>query len=158
MLIIGLPFFLDDISKFTEDSSCNIVVFDSLGIYRRVSVIERIKKYIIGEGRRRYNLDIDKSLIRQICPSLPLQMNGTDCGCFVLMYVERFLKDPIEAYNLIIDKVDMTNWIPQNGALICRVRMKSLIESMTEFSSFKEFINDEKCYDKDDDDDVIEIM
>lgn len=143
---------LDDPAKYKEDNSCCIVIFDSLGVNRRISVIEKIKKYIIGEGIRRYGIEIDRTSIRQICPNLPLQKNGTDCGCFVLLYVQRFLEDPYEACNMLMDKVSMTSWIPENGALLCRINMKSLIEMMTDTSIVN--VNDFN----DDCNDVIEIV
>lgn len=52
-----------------------------------------------------------KENIKGACPKVPQQMNFTDCGLYVLQYVESFFKKPIQDYHIPIK--ELKNWFKE---------------------------------------------
>ena len=72
-----------------------ILILDSLGggISNRKTEIRNLNKYLRCEYRDKIdkNIKLSKHQISSACPKVPQQHNGTDCGLFMLEYIERFL-------------------------------------------------------------------
>lgn len=69
---------------------------------------------------------------------VPQQNNFTDCGLFLLQYVEQFFVDPIKDYRLPIKS--LINWFPQDIVTRKREDIALLIEKLkmgTQFESIE---------------------
>ncbi len=108
-----------------------IVIFDSLGRSHRTSTVGHIKKFIIKEALYKHGVAVAPSAIRSISPRLPRQGNHYDCGCFLLEYASRLLKDPAEVVGRIRHGEEMSSWFPPEDAAMRRTLLRSKIESLT---------------------------
>lgn len=82
-----------------------ILIFDSLQTgAQRSRVVATLRDYLTWEHREKYQslTTFDKHNMRGHCPKVPQQNNFTDCGLYVLQYVETFILDPIRDYNIPI--------------------------------------------------------
>ncbi|VVC99429.1 unnamed protein product [Leptidea sinapis] len=57
------------------------------------------------------NKIFNKDNIKGSCPKIPQQNNFTDCGLYLLQYVEQFFKSPITDYTLPIKQ--LSNWFDE---------------------------------------------
>lgn len=71
-----------------------ILIFDSLAGAGRSRVVATLRDYLTCEHRTKLNSTktFTKDNIKGACPKVPQQMNFTDCGLYVLQYVESFFK------------------------------------------------------------------
>ncbi|KAM0789869.1 hypothetical protein ACM66B_006715 [Microbotryomycetes sp. NB124-2] len=82
------------------DQKCIILVFDSLGGHHP-AVYKRLRDYLIREAWDKKNFVVDRTWaidqggIEGVTVNVPLQTNFSDCGVYVLHYVEHFLKVPL---------------------------------------------------------------
>lgn len=90
-----------------------ILIFDSLAGASRSRVVATLRDYLTCE----YKLKMPESNGPHIfnkdnmpghCVKVPQQNNFTDCGLYLLQYVEHFFKDPIRDYRLPIKQLN--NW------------------------------------------------
>lgn len=80
------------ITKF-DPSSPSIITFDSFG-NPHSQVIKTLKQYLYEEGKAKRSIELDVSSIKGItAKNIPQQSNFSDCGLFMLGYVEKFLQD-----------------------------------------------------------------
>lgn len=116
----------------TQDlSKTFVVIFDSLGSRYRKSAIEKLKDFVVAEAKRSCGKVISKRRILAMYPKVPVQNNHTDCGCFLLEYVERFLQDPDEVVMRILLKEDLSLWFSSEDAALRRLKLKELIDQMS---------------------------
>lgn len=59
---------------------------------------------------------------------VPQQLNFTDCGLFLLQYVEQFFKEPIQDFRLPIKS--LLNWFPQDIVTRKREDISNLIKQL----------------------------
>lgn len=59
---------------------------------------------------------------------MPQQNNFTDCGVFLLQYVEQFFKDPIKDFRIPIKS--QVNWFPQELVTRKREEIAKLLEEL----------------------------
>jgi len=80
-----------------------IVLLDSLS-GKHSATIRNIKDYIIEEGKSKRGLEITRDELQGInaCEGVPKQSNGSDCGLYVLGYLDRFLKDPKQFWTKLL--------------------------------------------------------
>ncbi|PJF17816.1 hypothetical protein PSACC_02432 [Paramicrosporidium saccamoebae] len=114
--------------KSFGDHRCVIVIFDSLGSKHRRVVTERLKSLIVDEAKWKKQIEIDSKVISATYPRLPLQQNLTDCGCFLLEYVEQFLQNPDKMMACILQKEDLSNWFTPDDAALRRLNLRNRIE------------------------------
>ncbi|CAG9769103.1 unnamed protein product [Ceutorhynchus assimilis] len=78
-----------------------ILIFDSLAGPSRNRVIATLRDYLTCEYKTKMETErvYNKDVIKGSCCKVPQQTNFTDCGLYVLQYVEQFFKDPITDYN-----------------------------------------------------------
>ncbi|XP_018399292.1 PREDICTED: uncharacterized protein LOC108777009 isoform X1 [Cyphomyrmex costatus] len=89
--------------KETVRNPC-ILIFDSLAGASRSRVVATLRDYLSCEHVAKLGVEktFSKDTIKGACPKVPQQSNFTDCGLYVLHYVESFFKDPIKDYTLPI--------------------------------------------------------
>lgn len=69
------------------------MIFDSLaGGASRSRVVATLRDYLTCEHKAKMGFDraFTKDTIKGACPKVPQQSNFTDCGLYVLQYVESF--------------------------------------------------------------------
>ncbi|XP_008206476.1 uncharacterized protein LOC100122748 isoform X2 [Nasonia vitripennis] len=81
-----------------------ILIFDSLAGASRCRVVATLRDYLSCEYLAKMGSEklFSKDTIKGACPRVPQQSNFTDCGLYVLQYVESFFKTPITDYTLPI--------------------------------------------------------
>ncbi|KAH8702132.1 hypothetical protein BGW36DRAFT_289987 [Talaromyces proteolyticus] len=71
-----------------------IVTFDSLGLSRQPA-IKVLRTYLIEEAVSKRSLNLDpKDIKGMTAKEIPLQPNFSDCGLYLLAYLEKFVQDP----------------------------------------------------------------
>ncbi|KAJ8948885.1 hypothetical protein NQ318_005506 [Aromia moschata] len=89
--------------------SC-ILIFDSLAGASRCRVVATLRDYLTCEYKAKLGKEriYNKDIIKGACPKVPQQNNFTDCGLYLLQYVEQFFTDPIKDYHIPISQIK--NW------------------------------------------------
>ncbi|XP_034237938.1 uncharacterized protein LOC117643271 isoform X2 [Thrips palmi] len=90
-----------------------ILIFDSLVGAPRYRVAATLREYLgieykVKQGKVK---EFSKDTIKGMLPKVPQQTNFTDCGLYLLQYVEMFFKDPIRDYHPPIKQLQ--NWFPE---------------------------------------------
>ncbi|KAH8305212.1 hypothetical protein KR018_003245 [Drosophila ironensis] len=89
-----------------------ILIFDSLAGASRSRVVATLRDYLTCEYRvKKPDAQahvFNKDNMPGHCVKVPQQNNFTDCGLYLLQYVEHFFSDPIRDYRLPIKQ--LTNW------------------------------------------------
>ncbi|ESO89155.1 hypothetical protein LOTGIDRAFT_106350, partial [Lottia gigantea] len=85
-----------------------ILVFDSLAGPSRSAVCRILKEYLQVEWDIKKGTERNFKDIRGISPKIPQQNNFSDCGIYVLQYVESFFECPIMDYSCPMKGLD--NW------------------------------------------------
>lgn len=90
-----------------------ILIFDSLAGASRSRVVATLRDYLSCEHVAKMGIEktFSKDTIKGASPKIPQQSNFTDCGLYVLQYVESFFKDPIKDYTLPIKT--LKNWFEE---------------------------------------------
>ncbi|KAL2825987.1 hypothetical protein BDW59DRAFT_145709 [Aspergillus cavernicola] len=71
-----------------------VVTFDSLN-QPRSSTISTLRDYLLAESKSKKDIELDKRLISGMkANQIPCQPNYSDCGLYLLAYVEKFVQDP----------------------------------------------------------------
>ncbi|XP_031345949.1 uncharacterized protein LOC116172807 isoform X2 [Photinus pyralis] len=91
----------------------SILIFDSLAGASRARVVATLRDYLSCEYKAKMGVDkvFNKDVIKGSCPKVPQQTNFTDCGLYLLQYVESFFKTPIKDYHVPIKEV--THWFDE---------------------------------------------
>ncbi|QQP50146.1 Putative LOC100642437, partial [Caligus rogercresseyi] len=71
-----------------------ILIFDSLATGSRARVVATLRDYLMCEHKAKKGSErsFTKENIMGHCPKVPQQPNFSDCGIFLLQYVESFFK------------------------------------------------------------------
>lgn len=90
-----------------------ILIFDSLAGASRSRVVATLRDYLTCEYQAKVSSSkiFNKDNIKASCLKIPQQNNFTDCGLYLLQYVEQFFKDPILDYSLPIKQ--LANWFDE---------------------------------------------
>ena len=105
-----------------------IVILDSLEIARPATT-RYLKQYLQAEGVSRKSMDIQLSDIQGInAKDIPIQRNFCDCGLFLLLYVQQFLKDPRDFTKKIMsrEKIEFPDIRPN----IMRASIRNLLQDL----------------------------
>lgn len=149
---ISLPIFVDlDLPENVEidenininntDDKTRILIFDSLGLTSRGranTVITRLKSYLLHEAYNKLGKLASKSACVGHVVKVPQQENYTDCGCFLLQFVEEFFKSPTVYQTMTESSFDMTNWFSASIAQGRRDLMKQRIEQLAQDFSVRQ--------------------
>jgi hypothetical protein len=102
-----------------------IVTFDSLGC-KRSPTIKILRDYLEEEAKSKRGLSLDTKLIKGMtAQQIPLQPNFSDCGLYLLAYLEMFIRDPdVFVKKLLRKEMDKTADWPtlRSGELRRRLR------------------------------------
>ena len=117
-----------------DPSDPTVITFDSFG-HPHSHVIKVLKQYLYEEGKAKRNIEFNVSNVRGItAKNIPQQRNFSDCGLYMLGYVEKFLEDhPRDFIAKIIkreydDRTDWPRMVPSNMRRSLREQLQSLHE------------------------------
>ncbi|XP_071323645.1 sentrin-specific protease 6 isoform X4 [Trachinotus anak] len=103
-----------------------ILIMDSLRGPARSTVVKTLREYleVEWEVRKGTQRSFGKDVMRGSSPRVPQQDNFSDCGVYILQYVESFFENPIPSFHL---PVNLSEWFPQQRMKTKREEIKELI-------------------------------
>ncbi|XP_046432361.1 uncharacterized protein LOC124185514 isoform X5 [Neodiprion fabricii] len=107
-----------------------ILIFDSLhGFGEYTKVLLALQEYLSCEYLAKTGIKdtFFLNMTNAVCPEVPQQSNSSDCGIYLLHYVERFFQDPIKDYNLPIK--GLKEWFDKSAIVHKRKEIYDLIMS-----------------------------
>ncbi|KAJ8985564.1 hypothetical protein NQ317_011524 [Molorchus minor] len=109
-----------------------VLIFDSLAGASRCRVVATLRDYLTCEYKAKLGKEriFNKDVIKGACPKVPQQNNFTDCGLYLLQYVEHFFSDPIKDYHIPISQIK--NWFDEFIVTKKREDIANLIKSLME--------------------------
>ncbi|KAL4894496.1 hypothetical protein BDV59DRAFT_175579 [Aspergillus ambiguus] len=108
-----------------------IVTFDSLNMGRSPT-ISTLREYLCAEARSKQGMEIDKTLIKGMkAREIPLQPNFSDCGLYLLAYVEKFVQDPDTFIRRLLRKEmdEKADW-PRLRPGLLRARLRDFLDDL----------------------------
>ncbi|XP_068424982.1 sentrin-specific protease 6 isoform X2 [Clinocottus analis] len=108
-----------------------ILIMDSLRGPARSTVVKTLREYleVEWEVRKGTQRSFGKDVMKGSSPRVPQQDNFSDCGVYVLQYVESFFLNPIPSFQL---PVSLSDWFPQQRMKTKRDEIKELILKIKE--------------------------
>ncbi|XP_077443850.1 sentrin-specific protease 6-like isoform X2 [Stigmatopora argus] len=105
--------------------SC-ILIMDSLRGPTRSTVVKTLREYleVEWEVRKGGARSFGKNVMKGSSPRVPQQDNFSDCGIYVLQYVESFFENPIGSFR---PPLYLSEWFPQQRVKSKRQEIASLI-------------------------------
>ncbi|KAK7877092.1 hypothetical protein WMY93_032201 [Mugilogobius chulae] len=99
---------------------------DSLRGPARSTVVKTLREYleVEWEVRRGSQRSFNKDVMKGSSPRVPQQDNFSDCGVYVLQYVESFFQNPIPSFHL---PLNLSDWFPPQRMKTKREEIKELI-------------------------------
>ncbi|XP_062135947.1 sentrin-specific protease 6 isoform X2 [Drosophila sulfurigaster albostrigata] len=114
-----------------------ILIFDSLAGASRSRVVATLRDYLTCEYKvKKPDAQahiFNKDNMPGHCVKVPQQNNFTDCGLYLLQYVEQFFKEPIKDYRLPIKQ--LTNWFDYLTVTKKREDIAQLIQQLMDESN-----------------------
>lgn len=122
----------DTSSLASKPSLCKqpcILIMDSLRGPARSTVVKTLREYleVEWEVRKGAQRSFGKDVMRGSSPRVPQQDNFSDCGVYVLQYVESFFENPIPSFHL---PMNLSEWFPQQRMKTKREEIKELIRKI----------------------------
>ncbi|KKK13695.1 hypothetical protein ARAM_000827, partial [Aspergillus rambellii] len=108
-----------------------IITFDSLDVARSPT-ITILREYLFEEAKSKRGVEIDKTLVKGMTArGIPLQPNYSDCGLYLLAYVEKFVQDPDLFIRKLLQKEmsSESDWPPLRSGLL-RYRLRKFLEAL----------------------------
>ncbi|KAF7596564.1 hypothetical protein BBP40_000964 [Aspergillus hancockii] len=108
-----------------------IITFDSLDLARSPT-ISNLRDYLYEEGKSKRGIEIDRTLIKGMkARAIPLQPNYSDCGLYLLAYVEKFVQNPDLFVRRLLQKEMKTedDWPPLKSGLLRR-RLRDFLDDL----------------------------
>ena len=109
-----------------------ILIFDSLQTGSRARVAATLREYLKCEYKAKMNedRDFDKDTMKGCCPKVPQQPNFSDCGLFMLQYVESLFTSPIKDFSLPIKSLH--KWFSKEVMRTKRAKIAEIIRNLAE--------------------------
>ncbi|XP_035986305.1 sentrin-specific protease 6 isoform X1 [Fundulus heteroclitus] len=103
-----------------------ILIMDSLRGPGRSNVVKTLREYleVEWEVRKASQRSFGKEVMKGSSPRVPQQDNFSDCGVYILQYVESFFENPIPSFHL---PMNLSDWFPQQRMKTKRQEIKELI-------------------------------
>ncbi|XP_029434962.1 sentrin-specific protease 7 isoform X2 [Rhinatrema bivittatum] len=103
-----------------------ILMLDSLRAGSLQNTVQMLREYLkvewhVKKGTAR---EFSRSNMRDFCPRVPKQDNSSDCGIYLLQYVESFFQNPIIDFEL---PVSLEHWFPRHIMRTKREEIRDLI-------------------------------
>ncbi|XP_069929979.1 sentrin-specific protease 6 isoform X8 [Oryctolagus cuniculus] len=111
-----------------------ILLMDSLRGPSRSNVVKILREYLeveweVKKGSKR---SFSKDVMKGSNPKVPQQNNFSDCGVYVLQYVESFFENPILNFEL---PMNLANWFPPPRMRTKREEIRNIILKLQEDQS-----------------------
>lgn len=108
-----------------------IITFDSLDLARSPT-IKVLREYICKEAASKRGVEIDNSSIKGMrARQIPLQPNYSDCGLYLLAYVEKFVQDPDQFITKLLRRdMDAKDDWPPLGSGLLRHRLRNFLDDL----------------------------
>ncbi|XP_026847514.1 uncharacterized protein LOC6601672 isoform X3 [Drosophila persimilis] len=117
-----------------------ILIFDSLAGASRSRVVATLRDYLTCEYRvKKPDAQahvFNKDNMPGHCVKVPQQNNFTDCGLYLLQYVEQFFAEPIRDYRLPIKQ--LTNWFDFITVTKKREDISNLIQKLMDETNIQQ--------------------
>ncbi|KAJ5280327.1 Peptidase C48 SUMO/Sentrin/Ubl1 [Penicillium angulare] len=112
-------------------SQPTIITFDSLDLARS-STVGILREYIIKEAESKRGVKINnKDLKGKRAMNIPLQPNWSDCGLYLLAYVEKFVQDPETFVTKLLQReMDAKDDWPPLGSGLLRHRLRKFLDDL----------------------------
>ncbi|KAM5153689.1 sentrin-specific protease 7 isoform 2-T2 [Callospermophilus lateralis] len=103
-----------------------ILILDSLKAASIQNTVQNLREYleVEWEVKRKTHREFSKTSMVDLCPKVPKQDNSSDCGVYLLQYVESFFKDPIVNFEL---PIHLEKWFPRHVIKTKREDIRELI-------------------------------
>ncbi|XP_070694324.1 sentrin-specific protease 7 [Pempheris klunzingeri] len=103
-----------------------ILIMDSLKLSLHERVFKLLREYLQSEWevRRGSSRDFSPDQMQSSHSQVPLQDNSSDCGLYLLQYVESFLKDPVVHFDL---PLHLGRWFPRQQVRRKRDEIRDLV-------------------------------
>lgn len=103
-----------------------ILIMDSLRGPARSTVVKTLREYleVEWEVRKGTQRSFGKDVMKGSSPRVPQQDNFSDCGVYILQYVESFFENPLPSFHL---PANLSEWFPQQRMKTKREEIKELI-------------------------------
>uniref|UniRef100_A0A8C3FF55 Sentrin-specific protease 7 n=1 Tax=Chrysemys picta bellii TaxID=8478 RepID=A0A8C3FF55_CHRPI len=103
-----------------------ILILDSLKAGSLQNTVQILREYleIEWEAKRKTHREFSKSTMMDFCPRVPKQDNSSDCGVYLLQYVETFFQDPVVNFEL---PMHLERWFPRRVVRSKREEIRDLI-------------------------------
>ncbi|NWR89784.1 SENP7 protease, partial [Furnarius figulus] len=103
-----------------------ILILDSLKAGSIQKTVQVLREYleVEWEAKRKTHREFNKSTMIDLCPRVPKQDNSSDCGVYLLQYVESFLQNPIVNFE---EPLHLENWFPRQVIRSKREEIRDLI-------------------------------
>ncbi|XP_071368436.1 sentrin-specific protease 7-like isoform X1 [Centroberyx affinis] len=103
-----------------------ILIMDSLKLSLHERVFKLLREYLQSEWevRRGSVRDFGTEQMKSSHCQVPLQDNSSDCGLYLLQYVESFLKDPVVHFDL---PLHLERWFPRQQVRRKRDEIRDLV-------------------------------
>ena len=108
-----------------------ILIFDSLQTGSRAKVAATLRDYLNCEFKAKVpdkERTFTKDNMRGCCPKVPQQPNFSDCGIFLLQYIESFFEQPLDDFSLPIRNV--RQWFAKDKVKNKRSEIAKLIRDL----------------------------
>ncbi|KAM9316602.1 sentrin-specific protease 6 [Gastrophryne carolinensis] len=111
-----------------------ILLMDSLRGPSRSTVVKTLREYleVEWEVRKGTKRSFSKDVMKGSNPRVPQQNNFSDCGVYILQYVESFFENPIQSFDL---PMNLTDWFPQQRMKTKREEIRNLILHLQQLQS-----------------------
>lgn len=125
------PLSSESASKLNVCRQPCILIMDSLRGPARSTVVKTLREYLEVEWEVRQGSSrcFGKEVMKGSSPRVPQQDNFSDCGVYVLQYVESFFESPIPSFHL---PVNLSDWFPQQRMKTKREEIRQLILKIKE--------------------------
>ncbi|NXL71552.1 SENP7 protease, partial [Leptocoma aspasia] len=113
------------LSVFVVYRPC-ILILDSLKACSVQKTVQVLREYleVEWEAKRKTHREFSKSTMIDLCPRVPKQDNSSDCGVYLLQYVESFFQNPIVSFE---QPLHLENWFPRQLIRNKREEIRDLI-------------------------------
>ncbi|NXN81497.1 SENP7 protease, partial [Bombycilla garrulus] len=103
-----------------------ILILDSLKACSVQKTVQVLREYleVEWEAKRKSYREFSKSTMIDLCPRVPKQDNSSDCGVYLLQYVESFFQNPIVNFE---QPLHLENWFPRQLIRNKREEIRDLI-------------------------------
>ncbi|NXI90161.1 SENP7 protease, partial [Psophia crepitans] len=103
-----------------------ILILDSLKAGSVQKTVQVLREYLEAEweAKRKTHREFSKSTMIDLCPRVPKQDNSSDCGVYLLQYVESFFQNPIVDFE---QPLHLEKWFPRQLIRSKREEIRDLI-------------------------------